>query len=251
MLGGPGCDKPGPLAFWPDACRSVGSKAQGMKRALHRTGLALAGIVALLVLGTVVPRPLVPAALSGEPPSRRIVVLGSPIHNDNAIPIDEELIERFSFLQRAGIRMDHPGARYLVFGWGARAFYVETPTWSDLKASAVAKALTLDSSVMHVDLAGEIDLSKPYAKSFEISDRSMARLQDFIAASFRTGEDGPVRLPGAAYGEFDAFFEAHGLFNALAGCNTWTSKALREAGLRTGWWNPMPQTLAVSLGLYN
>ena len=222
-----------------------------MKRTLYGTGLALAAILALLLLGTLVPRPLVPAAFSGEALSRRIVVLSNPIHTDIAIPIDEELIERFAFLQRAGIRLDHPAARYLIFGWGARAFYVETPTWSDLKASAVAKALTVDSSVVHVDLAGEIDLSKPYAKSFEVSDRSMARLQDFIAASFRAGADGPVRLPAVAYGEFDAFFEANGVFNALAGCNTWTSKALREAGLRTGWWNPLPQTLAVSLGLYN
>ena len=56
--------------------------------------------------------------------------------------------------------------------------------------------------------------------------------------------------PDASYGEFDAFFEA-GNFTALLGCNTWAAAALRKAGLQTGWWNPLPQTLGLSLDLHN
>jgi len=56
---------------------------------------------------------------------------------------------------------------------------------------------------------------------------------------------------GKGYGRHDAFFDANGSFNALVGCNTWTARALREAGLRTGLWNPVPQTLALSLKFYN
>jgi uncharacterized protein (TIGR02117 family) len=58
-------------------------------------------------------------------------------------------------------------------------------------------------------------------------------------------------IPDAAYGQSDRFFEAKGYFNALFGCNTWAAGALCAAGLRTGLWNPLPQTLQLSLALYN
>ena len=55
----------------------------------------------------------------------------------------------------------------------------------------------------------------------------------------------------AAYGVTDRFFEAKGYFNLLFGCNTWTAAALRTAGIKTGLWNPVPETLKLSLALYN
>jgi uncharacterized protein (TIGR02117 family) len=58
-------------------------------------------------------------------------------------------------------------------------------------------------------------------------------------------------IPNAAYSISTASYEANGNFNALVGCNTWTAAALRTAGLRTGWWNPLPATLNWSLDLYN
>ena len=38
--------------------------------------------------------------------------------------------------------VDAREVRYIVFGWGGRAFYLETPTWSELKAAPVLKAVT-------------------------------------------------------------------------------------------------------------
>ena len=73
----------------------------------------------------------------------------------------------------------------------------------------------------------------------------------FIRASFAEANGAPVHIEGAHYGDADGFFEANGSFNALIGCNTWTARALRQAGLQTGWWNPLPQTLAYSLALHN
>jgi uncharacterized protein (TIGR02117 family) len=58
-------------------------------------------------------------------------------------------------------------------------------------------------------------------------------------------------IPAVSYGEYDRFYEANGTFTAVLGCNIWAAKALRTAGLRTGWWNPLPQTLRYSLELYN
>ena len=107
---------------------------------------------ALLLAGTLVPRPFFAEPDSG-PASRRILAIGNPIHTDIAIPLDPDVLARFEPLVRAGIKADLPGARYLVFGWGGRAFYIATPTWADLKPGPLFTSLTLDASVMHVGVA--------------------------------------------------------------------------------------------------
>jgi uncharacterized protein (TIGR02117 family) len=104
---------------------------------------------------------------------------------------------------------------------------------------------------MHVSLAGEIDETSAGARGFDVTDAEFARLLAFLQGSFSTGEDGPVMIDGAGYGEYDRFFDARGRFTALLGCNTWAAAALRAAGLRTGWWNPIPQTLGISLDAFN
>ena len=205
-------------------------------------------VAALLLAGTLVPRPFFAEPDSG-PASRRILAIGNPIHTDIAIPLDPDVLARFEPLVRAGIKADLPGARYLVFGWGGRAFYIATPTWADLKPGPLFTSLTLDASVMHVGVAGAIDEAQ--VRGFNLTDAEFERLLAFIEGSFQTGPDGPVWIPDSAYGELDGFFEAKGHFTAVLGCNTWAAQALREAGLRTGWWNPLPQTLGMSLDLYN
>ena len=207
-------------------------------------------VVSAVLLGTFVPRPL---WLSDESESAtiRILVLRNPIHTDIAIPLDPEVRSRFAFLQEAGVPVSHPEAEWLIVGWGGRAFYLETPTWSDLKPGPVLKALTLDKSVMHVDVAGEIALPHPAVAAFEIGPAAFERLTTFVDTSFQRVDDETLLIAGSSYGPTDRFFEAKGSFNALVGCNTWTARALREAGLQTGWWSPLPANLFTSLALYN
>lgn len=213
-------------------------------------GLLLAVLIAG-VLGTLVPRPLWRASTGTDSASRHILVLKNPIHTDIAIPIDAGVRERFRFLAGAGIPIDDPAVRYIVFGRGGRAFYIETPTWSDLKMVPVLKALTLDRSVMHVDVAVAIPESHPDVMKLDIGDAGFNALIDTIDASFARNGAGPLPISGASYTDHDGFYEANGPFNALLGCNTWTAAALRSAGLRTGMWNPLPVSLWISMRLYN
>jgi uncharacterized protein (TIGR02117 family) len=209
----------------------------------------LLAVVLAVVLGIVLPRPLFHMSAKAGEPARTILFLTNPIHTDIAIPIDAGTRQQFGYLAGAGLPSTDPEA--LIFGWGSRAFYIETPTWSELKPGPVLAALTLDRSVMHVSVAGEIDPSDPAVTLYRLGEAEFDRLTGFIAASFTQGPDGPVFIQDTAYGPDDGFFEANGVFNALLGCNTWTARALREAGLRTGWWNPLPATLALSLALHN
>ncbi|RWL13589.1 MAG: TIGR02117 family protein [Mesorhizobium sp.] len=222
-----------------------------MKKLGRFLAILVVAIVLAVVLGTFIPRPLLPAAAADPVATRHILVLKNPIHTDVAVPVDDDVRKRFHFLVDGGIPADMAGVRYIVFGWGGRAFYLETPTWSELKAVPVMKALTLDASVMHIDVAGNIVEPHPDVAGFDISEERFAALLDFITASFQQGPNGPIPVENAAYSRFDRFYKANGHFNALVGCNTWTAAALRIAGLRTGWWNPLPASLDLSMRIYN
>lgn len=225
-----------------------------MKSKLRWLGRALILVVLLMAAGTVVPRPLwrpARAATDPQATARHVLVLSNPIHTDLAIPLDDAIRTRFGFLIEAGVPVDNTGAKYLVVGWGGRSFYLETPHWADLKPLPVMRALTIDRSVMHVDVAGSIRADAPATTRVEVDGEGFERMLAFIQSSFALTDGRPMAIPGASYGRHDAFFEANGYFNALVGCNTWTAQALREAGLRTGMWNPLPQTLAITLKLYN
>ncbi|MBX5160133.1 MULTISPECIES: TIGR02117 family protein [unclassified Rhizobium] len=222
-----------------------------------RTGIRwVLRIVFLLVLlvacGSFIPRPLIaPVKASSVAATHRILLLSGPIHTDIAIPLDEEARSAFSFLVDDGFPLGHPDAEWLIVGWGGRAFYLETPTWAELKPLPVLRALTIDRSVLHVDLAGHITEPQSSVAPFDVSDDQLARLRNFISDSFVRDAGSVVPIPDAGYGEIDRFFEAKGYFNALFGCNTWTAAALRSAGLRTGLWNAFPQSLRLSVAVYN
>lgn len=193
--------------------------------------LAVTGIA----LGVAVPRqPTVSDDGSPAESSRRILVLSNPIHTDIAVPVDADLLARFAFLRDGNLEIDHPGLRYIVFGWGGRAFYTQTPTWADLKPVPVLKSFTVDQSVMHVALAGDIPLSEPSVMPVDLSDAGYARMLDFIIASFSRPEGSEVPLIGQSYGADDVFFEAEGAFNVLVGCNIWTAAALGRRGSARG-----------------
>lgn len=201
---------------------------------------------------------LVPRDPTGQPSDQdeiyTIYVVSNAIHSDIALPVDNRLLAKFGFLAEAGFDLDFPGANWIVFGWGSRAFYINTPTWSDLKPGPLLTALTLDrETVMHVIRVGSFDRTSPLVQAIDLTSSQYGRLLSAIAESFLTDREGVGvdLIEGAGYTRNDAFFPAHGWFTALYGCNTWTARMLREAGVRTGIWTPLPVTLLWSLRLHN
>jgi uncharacterized protein (TIGR02117 family) len=180
------------------------------------------------------------------------LLLANPIHTDIALPADPDVLERFGFLAESGMPLGDGRVKWLIVGWGGRSFYLETPTWSDLKPGPAIAALTVDASVMHVGVTGDIPEGTDGITPIDLSPQAFAAVMQVASNSFASGSDGrPILIEGRSYGAFDRFYEAKGRFNAVVGCNTWTGAVLRQGGIRTGWWNPMPQSLNLSLRLFN
>lgn len=222
-----------------------------MRRPLRTLLLVVAVALLAVVSGIVVPRPLLSSPVAGEAGAARrtVLMLSNPIHTDIAIPPDPDVLARFSTLASDGLPVDDAAVRWLVLGWGGRSFYVETPTWTDLKPLPVLRAFTIDRSVMHVAVAGDISLVHPAVTVLDLDAGAFEALLVFMEGSF-VAEQGGFRLAAPGYGEHDRFYEAHGWFNALAGCDIWTAAALRAAGIRTGLWTPLPLFLGWSLALH-
>lgn len=129
----------------------------------------------------------------------------------------------------------YAGYPAIEIGWGERTFYLETPTWGDVKPLTILWAgLGSDRTVMHV---GHLPFPAPDADSRAITLRpaEYRRLAAFIRASFA-----PRGWHRPGYFSNDAFYEARGRYSALRTCNTWTGDALRYAGVRIGAWTPFP-----------
>ncbi len=115
----------------------------------------------------------------------RSPLLSNPIHTDIALTLDDEVRAAFADLTPSGLPIGMPGAAYLVFGWGGRSFYIETPTWGDLKPLPVLRALTLDRSVMHVEVAGPIDRGHKAVRVLSVSAEGRRRMIAAIRDSFQ------------------------------------------------------------------
>lgn len=213
---------------------------------------ALVAAALLFVAGALIPRPFFAQTVHAPQAARTVLLLSNPIHTDIAFPADPDVMARLSILNGENFQLTDPRIAWIVVGWGGRSFYLETPTWSELKFMPLMRGLTLDRSTMHVEPIGVFNTDQPGIERLTVSPQAFdAMLADMLGRFQLNSEGKAMMIDGAGYGLNDRFFEANGYFTALAGCNTWTSAILRRGGLRTGFWNPLPQSLVWSLKRYN
>jgi len=181
--------------------------------------------------------------------SYRVGLLRGPIHYDFLLPLDAATQSRFAFAEaQKGVPLSHPDARWIVIGWGSRAFYTTAGTYADVTAGAVWTAATGDAAVMRVDALGEIPPDAPGVRWLYLSPAQYARLAAGLRGSF--AEDGagvPVPLAEAGFTGTDGFWQGTGHFSLFRTCNVWVGDQLRAAGLRFGLWTPTPQSVDLAL----
>jgi uncharacterized protein (TIGR02117 family) len=135
-------------------------------------------------------------------------------------------------------------ASHVALGYGNRTFYLETPTWGDLSMkNAFLAAFGQGRSLVHVDYTHNPHPDE-YQKPLRVTREQYRRLAQRIAATFQRGPDGRT-LPvlGRGYTSSDMFYEAVGPYSAFYTCNSWTGEALRTAGVKTGLWTPLSQSV--------
>ena len=132
------------------------------------------------------------------------------------------------------------GHRWLAIGWGEAAFFLDTPTWRDVRPRTILHAaIGSDATLMHVEHVAEPRADPGGSvRRIVLRPAEYRRLARFVAASFRQGG-----RAHRGYDRYDAFYDAVGHYDAIRTCNSWTGRALRAAGVRVGAWTPLPVTV--------
>jgi uncharacterized protein (TIGR02117 family) len=162
-----------------------------------------------------------PPESAAEPRAEAIYVLAGGWHTELALPVS--LIGD----DVAALKPDFPGARYLVFGWGARDYYVA----ADPGLAEALGAILPGPAVMLVMALPAAPVPSDDASLVFISQQGAERLSRWLWDELAKEPDGrPRRIAAGPYPQ-SIFYAASGSYDITHTCNTWTAEALRIAGL--------------------
>lgn len=215
-----------------------------MKKFLTVTGkllLSLVSVVLLyLFLGYFLPIIPVQAVATPEQKVVKGFIKTNGMHTDIVVPVKSDYVdwsEKFPFENTLSKRTDY---KFVGIGWGDKEFYLDTPTWADLKFStAVKAAFWMSDAAVHTTFYDEMKVNDS-VKSFTMTERQYERLIKYVDESMDKDREGNyINIPtNAVYGKDDAFYEAKGAYSFLFTCNTWTNKGLKVAGQKAALWTP-------------
>lgn len=166
-----------------------------------------------------------------------VYLLTNGVHTDLVLPLKNELKDWSSQISYLNTKAQDTTRQNIAFGWGDKGFYLDTPTWADLKASTALKAVSgLSASAMHVTFYGNLPENESCKKVF-ISKEQYLKLVAYIEDSFTLTSDKQTQQIGThSYGKHDAFYEATGSYTLFYTCNTWVNQALKAGNMKAALW---------------
>lgn len=164
-----------------------------------------------------------------------IYILTNGVHTDIVVPVHNEIKDWRNQIQFSQTKSKDSLMNYIAFGWGDKGFYLDTPEWSDLKASTALKAaFGVSSSAMHTTFFKQLHEGED-CKRILISKENYQKLVNYISDSF-SDPIHPQWIEGHSYGKKDAFYEAKGSYSLFYTCNTWANSALKAANQKASLW---------------
>lgn len=162
-----------------------------------------------------------------------VYVQSNGIHTDICLPVETDQINWKHFISDNHFP-NAEGFEYITLGWGDKGFFLDTPTWAELKVSTALNAAFLPSpTAMHVVYSCEPECDEN-RKSVSISKKNYQRLIHFVKNSFSMKNRAVQLIKGKGYNANDNFYEANRSYHLFNTCNSWTNNALKRAGIKTG-----------------
>lgn len=190
--------------------------------------------VPLLFLLGAVGGSLIPANRNAVPPKQGITiyVYTNGVHTGLVLPVVHPLHDWRARVRPSDLSDPRRAGRWLMFGWGERNFYLNTPTWDKVDPIIALRAATgSNATLMHIDHLQRV-WNGPDLRPILLTPVQYRALTKAIDADFAPGP----AIPG--YGADDLFYPGRGRYSALRTCNEWTGGKLRNVGVRIGLWTP-------------
>ncbi|WP_426276968.1 TIGR02117 family protein [Chryseobacterium sp. S-02] len=203
-------------------------------------GIVLGAVILYVVVGFLLPFIEVSAKDDGQRKEIPVYIYTNGVHTDIVMPVKNDLQDWSQKLPFNNIRSKETDYNYIGIGWGDKGFYLDTPTWADLKFSTAFKAaFWMSESAMHCTYYREMKEGED-CKKIMISRNQYQKLIQFVEGKFDQDQNGKfILIPtNAVYGDNDAFYDAGGTYSFLYTCNTWANDALKAAGQKAAFWTP-------------
>lgn len=176
----------------------------------------------------------------GEKKEIPIYIYTNGVHTDIVMPVKNDMQDWSTKIPFANTKSKKTDYNYIGVGWGDKGFYLDTPTWADLKFSTAFKAaFWLGESAMHCTYYRTMTEADD-CKIIMISRSQYKKLVQFVNDKFDKDQNGNfILIPtNAVYSDNDAFYDAQGKYSFLYTCNTWSNDALKAAGQKAAFWTP-------------
>ncbi len=88
---------------------------------------------------------------AGQREEMAIYIKTNGVHTDLVLPLKSDLVDWSKEIRFANAHLQDTGhIQYLAMGWGDKGFYLQTPTWADVKFSVAFKAaFALSTTAIH------------------------------------------------------------------------------------------------------
>jgi len=118
-----------------------------------------------------------------------IYIQTNGVHTDIVVPVTNSIKDWSKLLKHSNTLKSNTSFDYLALGWGDKGFYLETPSWAELKLTTAFKAaFSLGETAMHTVYQKNMHESAT-CKKIQISNQDYEKLVTFITNSFEHKKD--------------------------------------------------------------
>jgi len=169
-----------------------------------------------------------------------VYIVSNGVHTDFILPTNQFPSEWLKNINFKDYELSDEELKFMGFGWGDRGFYLDTPTWAELKFSTAVNALFFPSpTLMHLTAYNKLPSEKKYVEKLTLTSIQFSNLCNHIWNSFSQSNNTIALLPNKGYTPNDNFYYARGSYHMFNTCNFWVNNGLRKAGVRTSIWTPV------------
>lgn len=169
----------------------------------------------------------------GESGEITIYVQSNGVHTDVVLPTVTDQIDWRNFIDISAYPSDSP-QDYVAIGWGDKGFFLETPTWAELKVSTALNAAFLPSPTAMHCMYMEQPVVSDSKRAIRIDKKAYLKMIKRIKRTFSLKNGKVDLIANKGYTPYDNFYEAHDSYHCFKTCNSWTNDVLKAGGVRTG-----------------
>ncbi|MEO0462047.1 MAG: TIGR02117 family protein [Pseudomonadota bacterium] len=165
-----------------------------------------------------------------------ILIGSNGVHTQIIMPARTPQHNWYNLAPLSDIASTREDFTHVAISWGEEEFFLRTESWGDLNPAIAASALAGGEGLLHIAHYVRPASSETY-RTLHLRPAEYSALAAAIAQQF-AAQHREQRLLG--YGEQDVFYRARGRYDWINTCNQWTADQLAAAGVKTGWWVPLP-----------